>query len=239
MSATRTIKELIRHLRHRAGFRRREAHLAAASRGERFASIYSDRVWTLGRADVPLSGTGSSLAATEDLRKALPGVVRELGVETLVDVGCGDFTWMSQIDLGCRYVGVDIVPSVIEHNRQAHGSQTRQFMVHDIVAEPAPAGDLILCREVLFHLSFADGLAALRNMASSGARYLLLTTDRVTDFNADIETGDFRLLNLEKRPYRLPEPELRIQDDKISEGRFVGLWSAPAVLAALDGSRAS
>lgn len=237
MSTIRTIKELIRHLRHRMGFRRKEAHLLAGGRSDRFASIYRDRVWTLGRDDVPLSGTGSSLDATQELRAALPTVIRNYDVTKLVDVGCGDFTWMSQIELGCDYLGLDIVPSVIEHNRTNHAAPDREFKVHDIVAEAAPSGDLVLCREVLFHLSFDDGLAALRNMAAKGSRYLLLTTDRITDFNADIETGDFRLLNLERRPYRLPEPELRIADDRISEGRFIGLWSAQSVLAALGGPR--
>lgn len=235
MSKIRTLKEVLRHLLHVAGVRRRQAHLDAPDRHERFARIYRERVWTLGRDDVPLSGTGSSITATAALRQSLPELVQRFDVRRFVDIGCGDCTWMSTIDLGCDYLGVDIVPSVVKNNIEAYGGPSRQFMVHDIVADKAPPGDLILCREVLFHLSLVDGLAALRNMAASGATYLLLTSDRATDFNAEMRTGDFRLLNLERRPFYLPEPEERISDQEVSPGRFIGLWRSQTVLDALDG----
>jgi len=234
MSLVRTGKEVARHLLHRLGYRRKQAHLSDANRAGRFSAIYEGKVWSFGRDDIPLSGTGSSIEATAGLRTALPQIVRRLGAGRMVDVGCGDFVWMSRIDLPCDYVGVDIVPWLIARNAEMYASPTRDFVTRDVVIEPAPPGDLILCREVLFHLSLADGIAALRNMLDSGCSHLLLTTDRVTSFNADIESGDFRLINLEKRPYRLPAPAERIEDGAISKGRFIGLWTAEAVRSALS-----
>lgn len=233
MGLVRTAKEVARHLLHSAGYRRRQEHLARDNREDRFSTIYQDEVWSFGRSDIPLSGTGSSLEATAKLRAALPELVRRLNVGTLVDIGCGDYHWMSRIELPCDYLGVDIVPWLIERNNERYGTERTRFLKADIVAEPGPSGDLLLCREVLFHLSLEDGVAALRNMVASGCSHLLLTTDRATVFNAQIESGDFRLINLERSPYRLPPPREKIEDDAISKGRFVGLWKADEVRRAL------
>ena len=232
MAIVRTGKEVARHLLHSVGIRRRLPHLAGESRAARFQSIYDDRTWSYGRDDIPLSGEGSSVEATASLRSALPRLLDQLGARLLLDVGCGDFTWMAHTQLPCRYIGVDIVPSVIERNSQRYADQMRSFHLCDIVEEPAPSADVILCREVLFHLSLADVRAALRNMLASGCGHLLLTSDRGTEFNSDIESGDFRQLNLERAPFRLPRPLGRIDDTAVAPRRYVGLWSREAVLAA-------
>ena len=183
---------------------------------------------------MPGSGLGSTLEVTEPLRAALPDLVRRLGIKSLLDVGCGDFTWMRQVELGCDYIGVDIVDSVIEANRAASTTPSRQFLVMDAVEGlPDMSADLILCREVLFHLSFADARQLLRNALGTGCRYMLLTSDGATSFNSDIESGDFRVVNLQRRPFGLPTPEQRIEDSGVIGGRFVGLWSAEAIRQAL------
>lgn len=233
MGLVRTAKEVARHFLHSVGYRRRQEHMVGDSRADRFSAIYEKEVWSFGRSDIPLSGTGSSLDATVNLRSALPDLVRRLNVGTLVDVGCGDYNWMSRIDLPCDYVGIDIVPWLIERNSEKYGSDKVRFLTGDVVAEPPPKGDLLLCREVLFHLSLEDGIAALRNMVASGCSYLLFTTDHATVFNAEIESGDFRLVNLERSPYRLPPPQDKIEDDVISKGRFIGVWTREAVAEAL------
>lgn len=233
MSLVRTTKEVARHILHKAGFRWGQHHLQKADRAGRFAAIYETGVWSFGRDDIPLSGTGSSLEATANLRATLPDLVDRLKARKLVDIGCGDFTWMSRVELPCEYLGVDIVPWLVERNQQNYGSDSRNFIVRDVVAEPAPQGDLLLCREVLFHLSLEDGVAALRNMLASGCSHVLLTTDRMTSFNAQIDSGDFRLINLERKPYNLPPPRERIEDAVISEGRFIGLWHADDIRRAV------
>ena len=59
------------------------------------------------------AGPGSSLQATDGLRWHFPSILDEIAAKVLLDVGCGDFTWMNRIELRQNYVGVDIVPSVI------------------------------------------------------------------------------------------------------------------------------
>jgi hypothetical protein len=61
-------------------------------------------------------------------------------------------------------------------------------------------------------------------MLSSGARYLLATTDFDVEINADIRSGDFRPLNLRKKPFCFPEPLMQISEDGVSKHRKLGVW---------------
>jgi SAM-dependent methyltransferase len=232
----RTLKEVVRQVLYLCGWRRDLPHLRPATRAERFGQIYATGVWAHGDASTPGSGAGSSLEATAKLREELPRLIERLGVRSLVDVGCGDFTWMQSIALPCRYVGVDIVPAVIEANTARFGSPKRRFMVCDAVKEPAPEGELALCREILFHLSFEDAEAALRNILAGERRYVAATTDRGTGFNANIASGDFRLLNLERPPFSFPRPIEEIDDSAVAKGRVLGVWDAASLRRALGPS---
>lgn len=226
MSLKRTAKEAVRHFLHRTGLRRGPSHVAVGDRRERFAEIYTAKVWSYGRDDIPLSGEGSSLAATEVLRTVLPRLLKDLGARHMLDVGCGDFTWMSRVELPCEYIGVDIVPSVVEANQRAFSSESHVFRQADAVQDRLPTADVVLCREVLFHLSLADAQAALRNILATGCTHLMATSDRETLFNSDIESGDFRLLNLQERPFSFPNPISEIEDSAVFPGRFIGIWRA-------------
>ena len=74
-------------------------------------------------------------------------------------------------------------------------------------SDQVPAADLILCRHLLIHLSFGQGLAALENFRRTGARYLLVTTNPSLQENREIvHTGSFRPVNMERAPFVLPRP---------------------------------
>lgn len=229
MTLMRSLREATRHYLGQLGLRRTKEEVVTGSVAERFATIYDKGLWRVGRSDVPASGEGSTLEATEELRRALPGLLAELECRTLVDIGCGDFHWMQHVPLACDYVGLDIVPSVIAANEASYGGPQRRFAVADAIRDPLPAADVILCREMLFHLSFADGLAALANMKRSGARWLMLTSDVATLFNADIETGGARILNLERGPFGFPAPARKIEEPKSYPGRYIGVWPISVV----------
>ena len=63
---------------------------------------------------------------------------------------------------------------------------------------------LIFCRDCLVHFSSRDVLSALKTVCESGSTYLLTT--RFPDWrrNSDIATGQWRALNLQIDPFRLP-----------------------------------
>lgn len=182
-----------------------------------------------------LSGTGSDADQTRVIVRELPLLLRRLGVHRVLDVPCGDFAWMKQVDLaGIDYLGADIVAPLIEANRRRHARPGVEFQVLDLIRDRLPAVDLVLCRDCLVHLSFAQAQQALANIAASGARYLLTTTFTGRAENADIPTGKWRALNLQRPPFDLPPP-LEIINERCTEkdGRYadksLGLWPLTAL----------
>lgn len=200
------------------------SHLLEKERADRFAKIYKTGVWLNERNSGALSGFGSEVANTGEIRRELPKIIIQLGVKSLLDVGCGDWNWMRHIELPCEYIGVDIVTSVIDRNIVKFGGSGRSFMVLDAVAGPLPDCDAILLREVVFHLSFSDARSLIRNILQTRARYLFVTSDSDTNVNTDIRTGDFRDLNLKIKPFCFPETFIDIPDDGVRETRRIGVW---------------
>ena len=102
---------------------------------------------------------------------------------------------------GVQYIGVDVVRELVENNRAAHGGPGREFLHGDFVRDPLPRVDVIVCRDVLAHLSCPDVQAALENFGRSGSTWLLTNTFVSRSVNPDIETGGWRPLNLQAPPF--------------------------------------
>jgi hypothetical protein len=165
-----------------------------------------------------LSGQGSDLKQTQSVRDKLPGLLQTYSVRTLLDLPCGDFHWMQRLELGeMTYIGGDIVPDLIEQNNAKYRSALRQFRVLDLMKDQLPRADMLLCRDCLIHLSFRGVESALRNIARAGIPYLLTTNYPHITRNTDIVTGDFRAINLQLSPFRLPKPMAVISEDIFPE----------------------
>ena len=185
----------------------------------KFTAIYRHNLWN---NEESRSGGGSTLKRTKRIRKGIVDLVQRLGVRSILDAGCGDFNWMKTVDLaGVEYIGMDIVRAMIEENRERHGASTRIFLEGDILHDDLPRADVILCREVLFHLSDADLLKALQNFKRSGATYLL-TTHYPQGVNRDIPTGKCRVLNFTAAPFGFRAPLEVITEDVDDHG--LALW---------------
>ncbi|MBD0695419.1 class I SAM-dependent methyltransferase [Streptomyces sp. CBMA123] len=195
---------------------------------ETFARIYSSGAWTLTEDSVSgdegeedgesRSGLGSNLAQTAALRAELPSLLADLGVRSLLDAPCGDFFWMSRVDLGVdRYIGADIVPAVIERNRALFARADREFRVVDLTRDRLPRVDLVFSRDCLVHLGDDDVHRVLENVRRSGSTYLATTTFTGRAENeAATEAGGWRPLNLRRAPFLLPEP-FRVIDERCTE----------------------
>ncbi|MDR1323847.1 MAG: class I SAM-dependent methyltransferase, partial [Candidatus Margulisbacteria bacterium] len=56
------------------------------------------------------SGGGSEVDATKTIRKTLPKLWKKYKIKTFLDVPCGDYNWMKEIDKSTiTYIGGDIV----------------------------------------------------------------------------------------------------------------------------------
>jgi hypothetical protein len=208
-------------------FEARRQEFADLPLKERFARIFTSNLWT---ADSP-SGLGSELSATAGVRDQLPALLMALGAKSLLDLPCGDFGWLSTVPLDLDYVGGDIVPALVEANtaRYATAGSRRRFVTLDLTSDPLPRADVVLCRDCLVHLSFAHIAQAFANLRRSGSTWLLTTTFLEHDVNVDIESGDWRMLNLMHAPFNLPAPEMVVVEGCVeSEGAYadkaLGVW---------------
>ena len=185
-----------------------------------FRSIYKKNTWG---ATESISGPGSTVAYTIQLRQQLPGILASIGIKTLLDAPCGDCNWISKIELpGIIYTGADIVPEIIEANKIKYPD--KNFIIKNIISDNLPATDIVLCRDCFIHLRNAEIIHVLQNFKKSGINYLLTSTYPV-ERNTEILTGHFRPLNLELPPFNLKAPLQKIKDfPEGSTVRYLGLW---------------
>lgn len=181
-----------------------------------FTRIYTDNLWNSPESK---SGTGSELKQTERLIEGINNLIHQFNIRSILDVPCGDFNWMDRVELnGIEYHGGDIVWQIVQDNKIKYGDY---FKVIDLVNDPLPAADLLICRDCLVHFSYTDIQLAMDNIRRSGCRYLLTTTFPVHT-NRDIATGEWRPINLQADPFNFPDPILIINEG-CSE--FGGLFS--------------
>jgi len=182
------------------------------------------------------SGSGSTLEQTSAIRAAIPPLLRDLGVRSLLDIPCGDHHWMKEVPLdGIDYAGADIVPSLIARNQRLYGGDRKTFLGADVVRDRLATVDLILCRDCFGHLPDRDILRALRNIKRSGSTYLLATTFTERTENEDLDRFGWRPLNLRLRPFALPPPIIVINEHCTEHGgryadKSLGLWRVADVL---------
>jgi hypothetical protein len=207
-------------------FAERAEELAQLGLRERFERIYSTNLWSDPESR---SGVGSTLDSTRVLRTELPIALRQLEARVLLDVPCGDFTWMEHVDLSrIEYIGGDIVPSIIEKNQRLHASESRRFVGLDLTRDILPDADVLLCRDCLVHLSYANIRAVLANIARSNIRFVLMTSFPGRRDNYNVADGDWRALDFQAPPFSFPEPRLAIVEECEEEG---GSYADKSLLA--------
>ena len=200
----------------------------------RFRRIHETNLWG---ASTSVSGLGSEDKATSTLQAALPNLLNELGVSSLLDAPCGDARWIGKASLNVEYVGVDIVPEIVDEarTRARQLSTSDRFLVADIVADVLPRADVVLCRDCLVHLSFNNIALAVENFRRSGATWLITTTFSEWTTNADAEDGDWRPLNFMRPPFNWPKPHQLINEgcDEADGGyrdKCLGVWRLTDIL---------
>lgn len=174
-----------------------------------FTAIYKHSLWGDSES---VSGAGSDLESTKKIRKAIPKLIREKNIKTILDIPCGDFFWMKEMELEVeKYIGADIVSELIEGNKK-YENERISFLEMDLLTDNLPEVDMILSHDCLFHFSYEDVVKAIQNMKRSKSKYLLTTTFIGPKENTDIPTGSWRPLNLELAPFNFPKPLVSIED---------------------------
>ncbi|MBN2487003.1 MAG: hypothetical protein JXB34_13590 [Bacteroidales bacterium] len=201
--------------------------LLFASKEKRFTDIYLKDKW---HSNESKSGKGSEIANTENVRAFLPEIVKTYSLKSLLDIPCGDFNWMKEVVSNFQtYTGGDIVDELILKNNDKYSNERIKFNKIDIVNDPIPPADLLLCRDLFIHLSFKDIRKVIDKVKKSNVKYLLASTYKIMS-NKDIKTGLFRPVNLCLDPINLPEP-LRIifdgygKPESPSGLKYLALWN--------------
>jgi len=183
-----------------------------------FTEIYKKKRWVFVDS-ISRSGPHSDLSTTETIRIELPSLFKNLGITSLLDIPCGDFNWLKEVDLDfLSYTGADIVSDIIHQNNERYAKKNREFIQMNILTDELQTVDLILCRDLFPHIPLHDISKAINNIKKSHSTYLLASSHIVhpgVKANYDIITGQYRPINLLLSPFSFPKP-LTIIDEKIS-----------------------
>ena len=177
---------------------------AAESSAEIFSAIYSKQLWADPTHDVEAfySGLGShDPAIVRQYTEAVSGFLHAFGLPPdVVDLGCGDFNVGRQIRPLCaRYVACDVVPRLIEHNRQRFADLDVDFRCLDISEDPLPTGDVVFIRQVLQHLSNARIAKVLAKLSSY--RFVVITEHiPLAKFKPNVDMCTGQTIRLLQRP---------------------------------------
>jgi len=200
---------------------------------ERFIYYYEKNIWG---NDESVSGRGSTLEYTKNLRESLDKLFIDYNIKSITDAPCGDFNWLKLVNLdNILYKGCDIVPHLIKKNQELYGANNIDFSILNIINEQIPKADLWICRDVLFHFSNNDIKLTIDNYLKSDVEFLLTTSYELTKKNRNIKTGEYRPLNLQIEPFLFPMPILKIDDSNYGEhpGRIMGLWAKKDIISCL------
>jgi len=170
----------------------------------RFEQIYATNEWGHG------SGEGSLPAHTRQYAQLVQQFVRDKGVKTVVDLGCGDWQFSRYIDWGAaEYIGYDLVRSVVERNQETFRKPEISFQLFSGNFDDLGSADLLIVKDVLQHWSNEAVKAFLPTLRRY--RYCLLTNcvnPREETTNEDIRDGDFRYLDLRLPPFNITAEEI-------------------------------
>lgn len=186
-------------------------------RAKLFADIYQLGKWNNNLKSIPLSGPGSSIDNTVEIRKLLDEFVVNYNIRSINDLGCGDLTWINTTNLfnndNIQYIGIDIVESVILKNMQLFPKKI--FKHSDVVQTNIDSCDLIILRDIIFHLSISDIILIFKNIKNK-FKYICITcsNNSINIDNNHCNKSHFSDRNLRIHPFnivKLPLFEIKEQ----------------------------
>jgi SAM-dependent methyltransferase len=161
------------------------------------------------------SGDSSRPERAKVATKLLQSILNANPRIRLLDLGCGDFSWGSKLCLPstCRYIGVDIVPEVIEANSHLYSSPPRlQFMTADATVDELPEADVVLIRDLFIHLEDDEIRAVLRAVDRCQPSLLIASSYRGSSGPRSLEKWNSAPMDLENKGYGLGSADFFIPE---------------------------
>ena len=189
-----------------------------------------------GKIDGGSSGHGSLFENNKEYIDFLHNFIDEKQINSISDIGCGDWETMSNVNLdGIKYTGYDVVQRIIEINTENYSTDSIKF-IHTSINYDYNDADLLICKDVMQHLTFYNIESILKQLHKY--KYSFLINDSTNEENIEIDEqalqylsnhfqlsdgdrdGGFRRIDLLKPPFlKYIEEEFSIEIFK--------LWKAP------------
>ena len=172
-----------------------------------FSDIYKDGGWGCDENGISISGHGSTPNKVQEYLNCLNSFLDKYRIKTIVDIGCGDFNLGKHLQLADRnYIGIDVAKSMIQRNQKLYNAKNISFLSGDAITMPIPPADLVICKDVLSHLSIKNVMKLLNKL--NIYKYCIITNDISlencdTEVNSEIQNGHWRPLDLTKAPFNL------------------------------------
>jgi hypothetical protein len=126
-----------------------------------------------------LSGQGSLPNVAKQYVIFVESIIEKYAIESVLDVGHGDWRMWEDFKFeNTNYLGIDVADHISESNMLKFGNESRKF-VQVSGSDPLPKAELLLCKEVLQHLSNRDIDTLLQQV--SKFKYVILCNDRYID----------------------------------------------------------
>ena len=164
-----------------------------------------------------ISGPGSSKSNAKEASELISNTLNKYNIKSILDLGCGDWNWFENIKLtNINYIGWDADVDMITSNQFNYSENNIDFDVKDIVLEDYPFVDLIICRDVLFHMPIKMALHVLNKIKKS-CKYLISTSFRDVDHNKGIdgEEWGYYSINLNITPFDLLKNEIKFKREML------------------------
>ncbi len=123
-----------------------------------FTEIYESKKWGVYDGKGVLSGHGSLPEVSAPWYRFLSKFCTDHMVDSIVDIGCGDFvnssTWLAQFaetNHEIKYTGVEIYPPLVKQLRANHKKYTFMNMDAHDHREKLPEADVLIMKDVLQH----------------------------------------------------------------------------------------
>ena len=144
----------------------------------KFDEIYKQKVWSGKDGSVPLSGPGSLVESSLPVIDFINQRVENHQIGSVLDLGCGDLTYISTIENiksgALQYTGVDVSEYILKENEKRYPWFNGKSM--DITEAQVFDADLIIIKDILFHLTNEQITALFDNLAVSRFNFCIITT---------------------------------------------------------------
>ncbi len=121
-------------------------------------------------------------------------------VNTVVEIGCGDWEVSSRIDWSSvSYTGYDIVENLIEYNKNLYEKDNIKFICGDLIKDNNIKADLIIVKDVFQHLPPSFIKDFIKSIPSN-FKYNIITND-YSYSNNDIDFGGYSGNDFSRDPF--------------------------------------